>query len=180
MTALIGSEAIFFATLIATYLVYKGMSLGGPTSASAVHVFHTAIATFILLSSSVTMVLATAAHRRGEQNWTRFWLLMTILCGLVFLGNETHEFTVAYQEGIRIQTNLFTQTYYTLVGFHGLHVTIGLLWLLVVLVASLFDLVPTSRPITMECLSIYWHFVDLVWVVVFMVVYLFKDIVPGR
>jgi cytochrome c oxidase subunit I len=179
VTTFVGAESIFFATLVATYLIYKGMSPGGPTAATAIHPFHTAIATFILLTSSFTMVLATEAHKRGEKRWAQLWLAITMICGMLFLGNEAHEFVKAWSEGVRLQTNLFTQTYYTLVGFHGLHVTIGLAWLGVVLGASMLGLVPSTRPITMECASIYWHFVDLVWVVVFIVVYLFKAVVPG-
>lgn len=179
VTTFIGAESIFFATLVATYLIYKGMSTGGPAANEAIHPFHTAIATFILLTSSFTMVLATEAHKRAEQWWVQLWLAITMLCGILFLGNEVHEFIKAWGQGVRLQTNLFTQTYYTLVGFHGLHVIVGLIWLCVVLIGSMLGRIPSSRPITIECASIYWHFVDLVWVVVFLVVYLFKAVVPG-
>jgi cytochrome c oxidase subunit I len=179
MMAFIGSESIFFATLIATYLIYKGMSLTGPTSSGAIHPFYTIIATFILLTSSGTMVLSMEAHKRNQSRWALFWLVTTMVCGMLFLGNEAHEFTKAWGDGVHFNTNLFTQTYYTLVGFHGLHVTIGLIWLTVVLLASLLGRVPSTRPITLECVSIYWHFVDMVWAVVFIIVYLFKAVVPG-
>jgi heme/copper-type cytochrome/quinol oxidase subunit 3 len=180
MISLIGAESLFFASLIATFIIYKGQSVSGPQAADAISdVWRTVVATFILLTSSGTMALATEAHQRGEDGWTRFWLVVTILCGMAFLGNEANEFASAWHKGIHLQTNLFTQCYYTLVGFHGLHVFIGLAWLGVVLVASLMGRAPKSRPITMECVSIYWHFVDMVWVMVFIVVYLFKSVVPA-
>jgi cytochrome c oxidase subunit I len=180
MISLIGAESLFFASLIATYIIYKGQSVSGPHAADAISsVWQTVIATFILLTSSGTMVLATEAHQRGEDWWTRFWLIVTMLCGMAFLGNEGHEFASAWHKGIHLQTNLFTQCYYTLVGFHGLHVFIGLMWIGVVLVASFTGRAPKSRPMMMECASIYWHFVDMVWVMVFIVVYLFRSVVPG-
>ncbi len=179
MTTFIGAESLFFATLVATYLIYKDVSPAGPKAVDSIHLFHTAIATFILLTSSFTMVLATEAHKRAELRRAQIWLLLTMLFGALFLLNEAHEFTLAWSEGIHLNTNLFTQTYYTLVGFHGLHVTIGLIWLGVVSAAVFLRQAPSTRPILMECASIYWHFVDLVWVVVFMVVYLFKAVVPG-
>ncbi|MGH7906437.1 MAG: cytochrome c oxidase subunit I [Candidatus Binataceae bacterium] len=179
MTTFIGAESVFFATLIATFLIYKGMSRGGPKPQDVIHVWNTAVATFILLTSSFTMVLATEAHRRDEQNWARFWLAVTMICGAAFLLNECYEFTSAWGKGVRIDSNLFTQVYYTLVGFHGLHVTVGLIWLSVILIASFMKRVPVTRPLTMESASIYWHFVDMVWIVVFVVVYLFRAVVPG-
>jgi heme/copper-type cytochrome/quinol oxidase subunit 3 len=179
ITTFIGAESIFFATLIATYLIYKGISPHGPYASQAIHPFDTIIATFILLTSSVTMALASDAHSREAYGLSWFWLALTIVCGMLFLANEIQEFTKAWGQGVHLQTNLFTQTYYTLVGFHGIHVTIGLIWLGVVLIASILGFVPSTRPMTMECAAIYWHFVDIVWVVVFMIVYLFKSIVPG-
>lgn len=177
---LIGSESIFFATLVATYLIYKDVSPYGPHAQDSIHPFHTIIATFILLTSSFTMVLSVEAHKRNEVRWSQLWLALTMLGGLLFLLNEGHEFTKAWGQGVHLNTNLFSQTYFTLVGFHGLHVTIGLIWLGTVLIASLMGKVPQKRRLTMECTSIYWHFVDLVWVVVFLVVYIFKDIQPGK
>ncbi|MBV8772482.1 MAG: cytochrome c oxidase subunit I [Deltaproteobacteria bacterium] len=179
ITAFVGAESIFFATLIATYLIYKGISPHGPSASDAIHPFDTIIATFVLLTSSVTMALSSDAHSRQQYGISWLWLGLTILFGMLFLANEIHEFTQAWGQGVHLQTNLFTQTYYTLVGFHGIHVTIGLIWLSVVLIASILGFVPSTRPMTMECVAIYWHFVDIVWVVVFMIVYLFKAVMPG-
>jgi len=179
MWTFVGSESIFFACLIATYIIYKGRSAGGASAGEMIDLWHTGAATFVLLGSSVTMALSTVAHRQERTRRSQFWLAVTILCGVAFLGNEVYEFTDAAQRGLNIWTNLFGTTYYTLVGFHGLHVTVGVLWLSVLLAASLAKGLPPSRPIALECGAVYWHFVDLVWVVIFVVVYIFKGVAPG-
>lgn len=109
------------------------MSVIGPHAEDAIHPFKTLIATFILLSSSFTMVLASEAHKRDERRWAEIWLAVTMICGGLFLLNEAYEFIKTWSEHVRLTNNLFTHGYYTLVGFHGLHVLVGLPWLGVVL-----------------------------------------------
>ena len=170
----IASETIFFASLISTYLIYKGRNLSGPTAKEILEIPLTSGSTFILLMSSLLMVLALAALQRGDYRWSRIWLFGTIGFGLLFLGGQAYEFTHFYHEGLALQTNLFSQTFYTLVGFHGAHVTIGVLWLLVLGIASIMGGLPSKRSLALDCAALYWHFVDIVWIVIFSLVYLMK------
>jgi heme/copper-type cytochrome/quinol oxidase subunit 3 len=174
----IGAESVFFACLMATFLIYNGTNLSG-SGAGSLEIWHTAIATVFLLSSSFTMVLATQAYRHEDLTWTKLWMVITIGCGAIFVLNECYEFVHGWGKGLRLDTNLFSQCYYTLVGFHGLHVTIGLIWLVVVLAALCIGRVPGKRPLMMECVSMYWHFVDVVWINVFIIVYLFQKVSHG-
>ena len=128
--AFIGSESVFFASLISTYLIYKGHNLSGPTAPDILEIPLTSVSTFVLLMSSLSMVLALAASQRGDVRWCRRWLLGTAGLGLMFLLGQVYEFTHFYHEGLALQTNLFSQTFFTLVGFHGAHVTVGVVWLL--------------------------------------------------
>jgi cytochrome c oxidase subunit 1 len=174
--AFIGSESIFFASLISTYLIYKGHNVSGPGAGKILEVPLTSFSTFVLLMSSLLMVLALAAIQRGEQRASRRWLLGTAALGLVFLGGQAYEFTHFYHEGVALQTNLFSQTFYTLVGFHGAHVTVGVLWLLVLVIASLAGRLPAGKSLAVELCGLYWHFVDIVWIVIFTLVYLLKGV----
>jgi cytochrome c oxidase subunit 1 len=173
----IGSESIFFASLISTYLIYRGRSPTGP-GAEALAVPLTSISTFVLLMSSLLMVLALAAQQRGDERWSTRWLAATAGLGLVFLGGQAYEFHHLLGEGIALQTNLFSQTFYTLVGFHGAHVAVGVLWLLVLAGASRAGRLPAARSRAVEVAGLYWHFVDVVWIVIFTLVYLLSG-VPG-
>ncbi len=179
MWTFIGSESVFFACLIATYLVYSGRNLGGPTARDTLGLVLTSTTTFVLLTSSLVMVLALAAQERGDRRWSLVWLLGTIALGAVFLLGQAYEFDRFYAEkGLALQTNLFGQTFYTLVGFHGAHVTVGVVWLAALAVASFRGRLSTRRSLALELAALYWHFVDVVWVVIFTLVYLMKD-VPG-
>jgi cytochrome c oxidase subunit 3/cytochrome o ubiquinol oxidase subunit 3 len=122
------------------------------------------------------MVLALAAIQRGSERASRGWLLGTAALGLVFLGGQAYEFTHFYREGVSLQTNLFSQTFYTLVGFHGAHVTVGVIWLLVLAAASLAGRLPRRKSLAVELCGLYWHFVDIVWIVIFTLVYLLKGV----
>ncbi|HLK10941.1 MAG TPA: cytochrome c oxidase subunit I [Candidatus Binatia bacterium] len=174
--AFVGSESIFFASLISTYLVYKGHDVSGPSARQILEVPLTSVSTFVLLMSSLLMVLALAAVERGAVRASRAWLLGTAALGLVFLGGQAYEFTHFYHEGVALQTNLFSQTFYTLVGFHGLHVAIGVIWLLALAGASLAGRLPHERRLAVELCGIYWHFVDVVWIVIFTLVYLLEGV----
>jgi len=173
--AFLGSECVFFASLISTYIVYKSRNAGGP-GASILEIPLTSFSTFVLLMSSLLMVLALAATQRGDRVWERIWLVGVAVFGLVFLGGQAYEFTRFYREGLALQTDLFGQSFYTLVGFHGAHVAIGVLWLSVLAVAAFTGKLGKSRALSVELAGLYWHFVDVVWIVIFTLVYLMQQV----
>ncbi|HEX9594374.1 MAG TPA: cytochrome c oxidase subunit I [bacterium] len=174
--AFIGSESIFFASLLSTYLIYQGRSVTGPGPADILSVPLTSVSTFVLLMSSLLMVLALAATQRGDARWSRIWLLGTAGLGALFLAGQVYEFYHFYHQGLALQTNLFGQTFYTLVGFHGAHVTVGVVWLLVLASGSLAGQLPARRSLAVELCGLYWHFVDVVWIVIFTLVYLLQGV----
>jgi cytochrome c oxidase subunit 1 len=172
MWTFIGSECMLFGTLIATYMAYRGRSLVGPHPHEVLDIPLTTISTFDLLMSSLLMVLALAAVQRGDQRQTRLWLAGTAFFGLVFLGFQAYEFTHFVHQGLTLQQNLFGSTFFVLTGFHGGHVAIGVLWLTTLLVLSLRGrLGPEDAP-RVEVAGLYWHFVDVVWIAIFTLVYL--------
>ena len=173
--AFLGSECVFFASLIATYVVYKSRNVGGP-GADILEIPLTSISTFALLMSSLAMVLALNAIQQNKKNLMRVWLAVTISLGLVFLGVEAYEFAHFYHEGLAMQTDLFGQSFFTLVGFHGFHVSIGVLWLATVWFASFSPKFDKSRALSVEMAGLYWHFVDIVWVIIFTLVYLMQQV----
>ncbi|MBI2072268.1 MAG: cytochrome c oxidase subunit 3 [Gemmatimonadetes bacterium] len=172
--AFIGSECLLFGSLISTYLVYKGRSVSGPTPHEILNIPVTSVSTFDLLMSSLAMVLALAAVSRGDKLWARFWLGTTAFLGLVFLGFQYYEFTSFVREGLTIRTNLFGSTFFTLTGTHGAHVAVGVLLLLTLLVRSFQGKLGPEKAINVEVTGLYWHFVDVVWIVIFTVVYLLQ------
>lgn len=169
MYCLIVAEAAIFVIFVVAYLFYLGKSARGPTpSVLALPVF----ITVCLLSSSLSIHLAVGALRNGQRNGFFLWWLLTLVLGAIFLGGTAREWRHLIQdEGLRIDTNLFGTTYYSLVGLHALHVTVGLLLLGAVAVFTLLRQVQKEHAGRVEVLSLYWHFVDAVWVVVFSVVY---------
>jgi len=172
--AFIGSECLLFGSLISTYLVYKGRSVTGPTPHEILNIPVTSVSTFDLLMSSLAMVLALAAVSRGDKVWARFWLGATAFLGLVFLGFQFYEFSSFVREGLTIKTNLFGSTFFTLTGTHGAHVAVGVLLLLTLLVRSFQGKLGPEKAINVEVTGLYWHFVDVVWIVIFTVVYLIQ------
>ncbi|MBI4495239.1 MAG: cytochrome c oxidase subunit 3 [Chloroflexi bacterium] len=172
MWVFLGSECLFFGSLIVTYLVYKGRSLAGPYPHEIFDIPYTSVSAFVLLMSSLTMVLALAAIQRGDQRGLRIWLLATALLGSIFLGGQYYEFTSFVREGLSLQQNLFGSTFFVLTGFHGGHVTIGVIWLLSLLGLSRMGLIQPQHSLKVELAGLYWHFVDVVWIVIFTVVYL--------
>jgi len=172
MWAFLASECMFFGTLISTYLVYRGRSVSGPTPHEILNIPLTSISTFVLLMSSLMMVLALAAIQRADMGKFRLFIGLTALLGLTFLGFQVYEFTTFSQEGLTLQTNLFGSTFYTLTGFHGAHVTVGVIWLLSLLGFSYTDRMRPEHSLRVEIAGLYWHFVDIVWIVIFTVVYL--------
>jgi heme/copper-type cytochrome/quinol oxidase subunit 3 len=169
---LLGSEAVFFSALIVTYVVFHGKGTSGPTSHQVLDVTLTAINTFVLICSSLTMVTALSAIERGATKALRNWLIATGLLGLAFLAGQAFEFTKLGSLGVSIGGNLFGATFFTLTGFHGGHVLAGVIWIGIVLVRTLQGHVTPSKHEAVELVGLYWHFVDLVWIIIFTVVYL--------
>ena len=172
MWVFLGSECFLFGTLIATYLAYKGRSVVGPHPHEILNLPITTLSTFDLLMSSLLMVLALAAVQRGDRFQSRLWLGGTALFGLIFLGFQAYEFTTFVHEGLTLQTNLFGSTFFVLTGFHGGHVTLGVLWLLTLLVLDLRGRLGVQDALKVEVAGLYWHFVDVVWIAIFTLVYL--------
>jgi len=172
--AFIGSECLLFGSLISTYLVYEGKSVSGPTTHQIFNIPLTSFSTFDLLMSSLCMVLALAAVQRGDKIWQRVWLAGTAFLGMVFLGCQAYEFTDFVHKGLTIHTNLYGSTFFTLTGFHGGHVAVGVIWLLTLLVRSFQGKLGPEKSLNVEIAGLYWHFVDVVWIVIFTVVYLIQ------
>ena len=170
--AYIGSECLLFGALISTYLIYKGRSVTGPTPHEIFNIPLTSVSTFDLLMSSLAMVLALAAVTRGDKLWSRVWLGTTALLGAAFVGAQCYEFTSFVHEGLTIKTNLFGSTFFTLTGTHGVHVAVGVVWLTTLLVRSFQGKLGPEKALNVEIAGLYWHFVDIVWIVIFTVVYL--------
>jgi cytochrome c oxidase subunit III len=171
MFCLIATEAALFTIFVVAYLFYIGKSLNGPYPAQVLKV--PILATICLLASSATIMLAERALRQGYGVRFKGWWFLTILLGVEFLratAVEWHHLISTHH--LTISTNLFGTTYYSLVGFHALHVTVGLILLTLVLISSICGYVTQAQGERVEALSLYWHFVDVVWIVVFLVVYI--------
>ena len=196
----IGSECMLFASLISTYLIYKGKSVVGPfphetwtnpqtgqTLPAILDIPVTSVSTFVLLMSSFAMVMALAAienrnkpkpanpgfWQRVESN-SKLWLLMTCLMGATFLGFQAYEFTSFVHEGLSIRRNLFGSSFFTLTGFHGAHVTAGVIWLGTLLAIDVKRGLQPKDGVWVDIAALYWHFVDVVWIAIFTLVYLIK------
>ncbi|OGF13692.1 MAG: cytochrome oxidase subunit III [Candidatus Eisenbacteria bacterium RBG_16_71_46] len=172
--AFLGSECMFFGSLIATYLVYRGRDQVGPHPHEILNIPFTSVSAFVLLMSSLTMVLALAAVQHGNVRGTRIWLAATALLGMTFLAGQCYEFTQFYFEGLALQTNLFGTTFFVLTGFHGTHVTVGVIWLWTLFVMAMQGRLPRERALDVEIAGLYWHFVDVVWIAIFTLVYLIQ------
>lgn len=170
----LGSECLFFGSFIATYMTYKHMSVAGPYPHDILNIPLTSVSTFVLLMSSLSMVLALDAVQRGKRTYALVALMGVILLGCTFLGFQAFEFTEFYHKGLHLQSNLFGTTFFVLTGFHGAHVTIGVLWLLCLWVEVLRGKMPPARSLTLEIAGLYWHFVDIVWIIIFTLVYLLQ------
>lgn len=172
MWAFLGSECLFFASMISTYLLYRNSPLAGPTPHEIYDIPYTSVSSFVLLMSSLTMVLALAAIQRNDERQMRIWLLATALLGMVFIGGQIYEFTAFVDEGLKFDTSTFSSAFFMLTGFHGAHVSVGILMLLSLTMLSYFGRLQPGAARKVEMIGLYWHFVDIVWVVIFTVVYL--------
>jgi cytochrome c oxidase subunit 3/cytochrome o ubiquinol oxidase subunit 3 len=171
MYCLIAAETAIFTIFVVAYIFYIGKSVTGPQPGEVLHA--PIFLTLCLLSSSLTIHFAVRLLRGGGVVSFGVWWLLTIALGSIFLLGTLREWHhLIYDEGLTIQTNLFGTTYYSLVGLHAFHVTVGLLALATVMVFTLRGDVAKQHAERVEVLSMYWHFVDVVWVVVFTVVYI--------
>lgn len=182
MWLFLGSECLLFGGLISTYLLYKnrpgtitnvaGEVVGGVHDRISEHfdILFTSASSFVLLASSLTMVFAVVAAQRNDAPRLRLWLGTTAGLGAVFIGGQVYEFTTFVREGLGYTSNVSSSAFYTLTGFHGVHVTLGILMLLSCLALTYRARRPPAEAI--EIVGLYWHFVDVIWIVIFTVIYL--------
>lgn len=168
----LGSETLFFGSLIGTYMVYKDTSIVGPYPVDILDIPLTTISTFVLLMSSLAVVIALDYLQRGNRKAALFWIMAIVVLGLGFLGFQAYEFTHFYHEGLTLQTNLFGSSFFILTGFHGAHVTVGVMWLLLLWIDCVRGRLGPENALRLEIAGLYWHFVDIVWIAIFTLIYL--------
>jgi heme/copper-type cytochrome/quinol oxidase subunit 3 len=174
MWIFLASDCMFFGSLIGTYLVYRGRSLQGPYPTDVFDIPLTTISSFVLLMSSVLMVIALHYLRSDKIQRFRLATLGVCLFGSIFLGFQVFEFSHFIREGLTLQRNLFGTTFFVLTGTHGVHVTVGVFWLLSILITSFVRPMTSKDEVYLDVAALYWHFVDIVWIVIFTVVYLME------
>lgn len=172
MWAFLGSDVMFFGAFIATYLVYRGKSLVGPYPSEVLNIPITTVSTFVLLMSSLAMVLALHYVKEGEKNKGTLWILMVVVLGAIFMGFQFVEFREFAHLGLTPRTNIFGTTFFILTGIHGAHVTIGVIWMAFLAYSSNNGALRADNALDLEIAGLYWHFVDIVWIVIFTVIYL--------
>src|SRR5207249_4097530 len=163
--AFLASECLLFGALISTYVLYRGRSLSGPTPKQVYDIPYTSVSSFVLLMSSLTMVLALAAIQRGDQHKLRTWLMATALLGMTFISGQIYEFTIFVHKGFTVHSSVAGASFFILTSFHGAHVTVGILMLLSLFGMSTRGMLPQERATAVEYIGLYWHFVDIVWIV---------------
>jgi heme/copper-type cytochrome/quinol oxidase subunit 3 len=166
------SEANFFLILLVAYVYFHSLRASGPSAANSLNPLHTLAFSICLFLSSATIHLAGRSFKLGEHRDAGLWLALTVALGAIFLFGQTHEYLGLFAHGVTISTNLFGSTFFTLTGFHGLHVLFGLCALAALLGIAMSGRLAEVKPSGFEAVSMYWHFVDAVWVVIFAVVYL--------
>ncbi len=172
MWLFLGSECLLFGGLISTYMLYRGRVAAGPRPGQVFDIPFTSVSSFVLLMSSLTMVLAVSSAQRKDERNTTVWLTATALLGATFVGGQVYEFTAFYREGLGFTTSLFSSSFFTLTGFHGVHVTVGIIMLMSVVGMSKRGNIHGDVAEVVEMVGLYWHFVDVVWIVIFTLVYL--------
>ncbi len=172
MWLFLGSECLLFGGLISTYMLYRGRHTANLGPDQVWDIPFTSASSFVLLMSSLTMVLAVTAARRHDDRNTRIWLVVTAILGSLFVAGQVYEFTTFYREGLGFTTSLFSSSFYTLTGFHGVHVSVGVIMLLATTGMIRKNRIPGDKPEVVELVGLYWHFVDIVWIVIFTLVYL--------
>ncbi|WP_232695838.1 cytochrome (ubi)quinol oxidase subunit III [Brevibacillus daliensis] len=167
----LGGETVLFGSLFATYLALRTQYVNGPAPHEIFQIELIALATFILLTSSLTSVFAIIGMHRQNFKMMLFWFWITVILGFAFLGLEIFEFVHYYHEGHTLSSSAYGSAFYTLVGFHGGHVLFGVLWISLLLIKNRKGLTVVNAP-KFYVASLYWHFIDVVWVFIFTVVYL--------
>lgn len=173
MWIFLASECLLFGTLIFTFLLYRNKGLEGPTPQDIFDIPITTVSTFVLLMSSFSIVLALHAIQTGNKKSFERWILATAIGGTIFLGFQTYEFTDFVHKGLGLTTNVFASSFFMLTGTHGFHVFIGVIWLLGLYFSSLRGGLTKDGALKVDTMALYWHFVDVIWIVIFTVVYLF-------
>ncbi len=172
MWLFLGSECLLFGGLISTYMLYRGRHSENLGPDQLWDIPFTSASSFVLLMSSLTMVLAVTAAKRGDDRNTNIWLVMTAVLGSLFVAGQMYEFTVFYREGLGFTTSLFSSSFYTLTGFHGVHVSVGVIILLATVGMIIKNRIHGDKAEVVEIVGLYWHFVDIVWILIFTLVYL--------
>lgn len=168
------TDCILFGTLFATFAVLQDSTAGGPTPSELFEINGVIAETFILLTSSFTSGLAVLSMNRGDRKGLIGWLAVTVLLGAAFIGLEVTEFVKLVDEGAAISTSAFWSAFFTLVGTHGLHVSLGLVWMIAIMLQlRKRGITPVTRR-KVGIVSLYWHFLDVVWIFVFTIVYLME------
>ncbi len=171
MFCLIAAETAIFTIFVVAYIFYLGKSVSGPTPKDVLEL--PIFASICLLSSSLTIHMAVKSLRNAKVGAFGLWWLLTLVLGGIFLGETGREwYHLIYDKGLTISTNLFGTTYYSLVGLHAFHVTVGLLMISVAMLLTVFGKVKPEHHERADVFSLYWHFVDTIWIVVFTVVYI--------
>ena len=172
MWLFLGSECLLFGGLISTYMLYRGRHAKGPGPDQVFSIPYTSVSSFVLLMSSLTMVLAVAEAQKRNIDKAKLWMTVTAVLGATFVGGQVFEFTEFYRKGLGYTTSLFGSSFYTLTGFHGVHVTVGVIMLMATVGMLRNDKVPGDKAEVIELVGLYWHFVDIVWILIFTLVYL--------
>jgi cytochrome c oxidase subunit III len=169
----LATEVMFFSGLIGAYIVLRSAAASWPDPQERLAVDLTALNTFFLITSSWTMVKAVFAAKAGEKGKLLTWLAVTIAIGSVFVGIQVYEYIELVHEGALPHVDIFWSTFYAMTGFHGTHVVVGVIWLIYVWIGAARGKYTLKNNLGVELAGLYWHFVDLVWVLLFTIVYLF-------
>jgi len=173
MWVFLASEIMFFSGLIGSYIVLRFANLEvWPVPSSVLNIPLTAVNTFILICSSATLVLGLSSIQRGYKEGLQVGLLLTILLGALFLSIQVKEYSELIHDGFTISSSIFGSCFFTLTGFHGAHVFAGVVWLIVVFALSFGPRFSPDQYCGVEMVGLYWHFVDLVWIILFTILYL--------
>ncbi|TDF97176.1 cytochrome (ubi)quinol oxidase subunit III [Paenibacillus piri] len=174
----LGGECVLFGMLFASFIALRNQVPDGPTGQEIFQLSIVALSTFILLTSSLTSVFGTMALHRGNLKLLNLWMIITVVLGLAFLGLEIYEFVHYVHEGHVFSKSAFATSFYTLVGFHGAHVAFGVLWISLLIVSSMKKGLTVVTAPKYYVAGLYWHFIDVVWVFIFTVVYLLGKVGP--
>ena len=172
MWLFLGSECLLFGGLISTYMLYRNRHSADVGPDQLWDIPFTSASSFVLLMSSLTMVLAVSSANRKDDRNTKLWLAVTATLGGLFVAGQVYEFTTFYREGLGYTESLFASSFYTLTGFHGVHVSVGIVMLLAVMGMVAKGKIVGDKAETIEMVGLYWHFVDVVWIIIFTLVYL--------